>query len=501
MPQLEVVIIDFETSDPFVFVNKDIDLKLNKQVRIKGPLEQPLTMLAAGMVESGQVGVSPSLAKRLGVIAGDIISILPRTRPTSYTHIRKKFHGEATWTHQEIREIVADIYAGNLTDLEMSAFLMAQQYLSLDLNEIEALTKSIAEYGERIEFEEEEVYDKHSIGGVPGNKVSLIIVPIVAAAGLLIPKTSSRAITSPSGTADTFEVLANIEFSAEEIQEIAPKVRGMLVWGGGVNLVPVDDMIINRIERPLSLDPRSMIIASILSKKISTSVNHLVLDIPVGLGTKIETRADAVDLGHMFVEVGRRINVQIDAALTYASQPLGHSVGPALEAEEAILTLMNKGPTSIREKATELAGILIEMGGLANRGQGQQVADTILSSGKALKKFKEIVEAQGGNPALNITDLPIGQYSEKVFAPKDGYIISMSNRAIKAIAKAAGAPTDKGAGVRIYKKLGEFIRAGEPILEIIAERETALDHAILVSKQIPLVTLEGMVLERISSVG
>ncbi|MHA1912333.1 MAG: AMP phosphorylase [Candidatus Kariarchaeaceae archaeon] len=497
---LEVIIIEFETADPVVFVNKDIDLELNKFARIKGPLDQPLTTLAAGIVESGQVGLSPAFAERLGVVAGDKVSLLPRTRPTSYAHIKKKFHGEAIWTHQEIREIVSDIYAGNLTDLEMSAFLMAQQYLSLDINEIEALTKSIAEYGERIQFEEEEVYDKHSIGGVPGNKVSLLIVPIVAAAGLLIPKTSSRAITSPSGTADTFEVIANVDFSAEEIQEIAPKIRGMLVWGGGVNLVPVDDMIINRIERPLSLDPRSMIIASILSKKISTSVNHLVLDMPVGIGTKIESRADAIDLGHLFVEVGRRINVQVDAALTYASQPLGHTVGPALEAEEAILTLMNKGPTSIREKATELAGILIEMGGLANRGHGQQVADSILASGKALKKFWEIVEAQGGNPALKISDLPIGQYADKVYAPKDGYIINMSNSAIKAIAKAAGAPSDKGAGVRIFRKLGEFVRAGDPLIEIIAERESALEHAILVSKQMPLVTLEGMVLERISSV-
>ncbi|MCK4895220.1 MAG: thymidine phosphorylase, partial [Candidatus Heimdallarchaeota archaeon] len=176
------------------------------------------------------------------------------------------------------------------------------------------------------------VYDKHSIGGIPGNKVSLIIVPTVAAAGLLIPKTSSRAITSPSGTADTMEVLCDVNFSSDEILEIAPKVRGMLVWGGTLDLSPLDEIVIHKVEQPLGIDPHSQMLASIFSKKVSTGVDHLVLDIPTGTGSKMPTREEAIQYAHESTELGRRLGIHIEAALSYGEQPLGKAVGPALEA-------------------------------------------------------------------------------------------------------------------------------------------------------------------------
>ena len=402
------------------------------------------------------------------------------------------------WSHDDVRTIVEDMYQGNVTDLEMGMFTLAMQYESLSIDETEHLTRAFTLNSETIDFDEP-VYDKHSIGGIPGNKVSLLIVPIIAAAGLLIPKTSSRAITSPSGTADTFEVLCNVGFTADEIQEIAPKTRGMIVWGGQLNLAPVDSEIINRVERPLSLDPESVIIASILSKKYSTGVKNMVLDMPVGEGTKMPTREGGQALSRLFVEIGRRVGIQIESALTYAEQPVGHAIGPALEAREAVMTLMGNGPRSVLEKSVELSGILFEMAGIAARGKGAIMANEIVKSGKALKKFNEIVHAQGGDETVKPEEIPIGQYTAKLHATDDGYISKVFNSQIKAMASALGCPSDQQSGLILHRKMGEFVKKGDMILELFTTRESALDNAIQISNVSPAWLLEGMVLERIGS--
>ena len=396
------------------------------------------------------------LQKNLGVKNGDVVAVKAKTRPASHPIIMKKYEGQH-WSANDLRTIVEDIYIGNLSDMEMAAFTLAMQYESLTIDETENLTRAFTTHGETIEFNEP-VYDKHSIGGIAGNKVSLLIVPIIAAADLLIPKTSSRAITSPSGTADTMEVLCNVKFNAEEIIEIAPKTRGMLVWGGQLNLAPVDSEIIRRVERPLSLDPESVIIASILSKKLSTGVKHMVLDMPTGAETKMKNREESKNLSHKFVEIGRRVGIQVECAITYADQPVGHAIGPALEAKEAIQTLSGKGPRSVYEKSNELAGILLEMAGKASRGMGASMAEEIVKSGKALEKFKEIVEAQGGSKTISANEIEIGQYRETLYASGDGYISNISNSAVKTIAAALGCPSDKKAGMYIIRKAGEFVK-------------------------------------------
>lgn len=367
----------------------------------------------------------------------------------------------------------------------------------MDMDEVENLTRAIIESGEIIEFDKP-AYDKHSIGGVPGNKVSLLIVPIVASSGLLIPKTSSRAITSPSGTADTMEVLADVEFSVDEFREIAIKTNGALIWGGALNLAPADDIII-RVEKTMGIDPIPQMLASIMAKKMAAGINTMVLDIPIGKETKMESVDDAINFGRLAIELGSRLNIRVQAGITYGEQPVGHNVGPALEAKEALEALINpkEAPASLIEKSCSLAGLLLEMGGKAPVGRGYQLAKEILFSGKAYEKMKEIIEAQGGNPNITPEEVPIGRYKYEVYAPVDGFVTKVSNKAIVEIARAAGTPKDKGAGVILHVKRGRKVSANDIIMEIYAERSVKLQEAIRILEKTPPIVIEGMLLKTI----
>ena len=265
-------------------------------------------------------------------------------------------------------------------------------------------------------------------GGVPGNKVSLIIVPIVAAVGLTIPKSSTRAITSPSGTADSMEVLAPVAFNPKELNEIVSKENACIIWGGALETAPADNVLIE-IERPLQMDPIGLMIPSILTKKLSLGVKKLVLDIPVGEGTKFPTPANGKQFAYLFKEIAANVGIESECALTLAHQPIGHAVGPALEAREALTLLMNysNGPNSLIEKATDLAGIILEMSGKTQKGEGQVLAKEILRSGKAYAKMKKIIEIQGGDPEIQPEDIEVGPNVKEFFAKKDGYIVEVNN--------------------------------------------------------------------------
>jgi len=238
------------------------------------------------IIGKGFAGLTDLASRELGISDNVEVDIFPTPKPKSVELIKKKTRGEKL-TQDEIRKIVVDITNNALSEVELTAFVISSMLRGMDFDEIEWLTRSMIETGERIEFERGTVVDKHSIGGVPGNKISLLIVPTVAAAGLLIPKTASRAITSASGTADTMEVLANVNLSVDEIKEITEKVGGVIAWGGATNIAPADDKII-RVEHPLSIDPRPQLLASVMAKKGSVGAKYVVMDIPVGEGAKIE---------------------------------------------------------------------------------------------------------------------------------------------------------------------------------------------------------------------
>jgi len=316
---------------------------------------------------------------------------------------------------------------------------------------------------------------------------------------LIIPKSSTRAITSPSGTADSFEVLAPVAFDTEALKKIIEKEKACIIWGGALETAPADNILIE-IERPLHMDPVGLMIPSIITKKLSLGVKKLVLDIPVGPGTKFHTPEDGTKFAHLFKEISKRVGIQTECALTLAHQPIGHAVGPAIEAKEALTLLMDysAGPNSLIEKSTALAGILLEMGGKAQKGQGQKLAKELLKNGEAYEKMKQIIKAQGGDPEVKPEDIKLGPFEKEFFATTSGHITAVNNSVINEIAKAAGCPTSKSSGVWIFKKQGGKIKEGDLIFKVYSDSESRLKKAerIYNSSGSPVV-LGGMVIERI----
>jgi len=452
--------------------------------------------ITSTLLGRGEIGVFTEAARSLALKDGDLVNLVPSERPQSIAHIRKKMNGQKL-SGEEIRVIIRDIVENNLSDIELSAYVSAVEMRGMDMDEVTEMVKAMVDTGETIVFDKSPIVDVHSIGGVPGNKYALLTVPIVAANGVTIPKTSSRAITSPSGIADTMEVLAPVSLTAQKIKFIAESTGGTLAWGGSVNLAPADDKII-RAEYPLSLDPKPQVLASVMSKKKAAGVELLLIDIPTGRGAKVETEDEARSLAQDFIELGRRVGIRVECAITYGSQPLGRAVGPALEAREALMALEGKyAPRSLVEKSCVLAGILLEMAGVAERGRGRELAEETLRSGKALSKLREIIAAQGGNPDVTSDDVKVGKYTQDFTAWEDGYVQMVNNSAVIQICRTAGAPRDKGAGMVIWQKMGSQVKKGDKLFTIYADSMVKLERAKVLAQKLTPIPIGGMLLKRV----
>lgn len=477
---------------------KELGVRGGDRVQVKNHSYLTAIVETGDIISKGTVGVYQECCEKLGKVCPLMINIIPASRPSSIGFIKKMMDHQKL-TQEEIFQIVQDIVRENLTEVELSAFVTTSYIYGLTADEIEWLTRAMIDTGEKIEFDTHPIMDKHSIGGVPGNKISLLVVPIVAANGLLIPKTSSRAITGAAGTADLMEVLAPVEFSTDEIKSITEKVGGIIAWGGATNIAPADDKLI-RAEYPLSIDPRCQMLASIMAKKGAVGADCVVIDIPIGSGTKVPTIEEGKKLARDLIELGERLGMRVECAMTYGASPVGRTVGPAAEVKEAIKVLETmEGPNSLIEKSTALAGILLEMGGAAARGQGKETAMETLRSGKAFTKLKEIIEAQGGNPNITHTDIKAGENRADLASPADGYVIEFDNKRIVEIARIAGAPIDKGAGVWIHRKKGETVNKGDPLITIFADKSWKLTNALKSAEKDYPIIVEGMLLERVQT--
>lgn len=502
--KLKVRELDFELGTHDVFLNATDAAKYGLQALDRVTLlangnkegVSSIVKIARKSIPPGEVGLAREASEHFHVKEGQEVTILPAARPRSVDYIRKKLDGK-TLKSEEIRAIIEDIAKGNLTEIELTAYACATYHYDMTIDEIVACIEAMVDTGDRITFTRGPVLDVHSIGGVPGNKYAPITVSIVAANGLMIPKTSSRAISSACGTADFMEVVTPVEFTANEIKTVTEKVGATLCWGGGVNLAPADDAII-RVEYPLSIDPHAQLIASVMAKKKAVGAQFVVIEIPTGEGAKVEGEEKARALARDFIAVGDRIGIKVQCAITYGGQPIGRAIGPTLEIKEAIQVLEgSESPSSLIEKACSLAGILLELGGAAAKGEGYFLARETLKSGKALKKFQEIIGAQGGDPAISSAKLEPGRFRFDVKSVQHGYVESIANKKLNRIARAAGSPRDKGAGIYLHLKKGRRVEVGEPLFTIYADHEHKLKEAVALANQLTPLQIEGMIIEEI----
>lgn len=429
------------------------------------------------LVVPGTIGLMDEMVGLLGAKDGDPIEIQLDRKPESIQHIRSKLEGKRL-SAREIDEVIRDISNNRLSEIETTYFVAATYVHGLSLEEVAAMTRSMVSHGETLCVRAKPIMDKHCIGGVPGNRTTMVIVPIVAAAGLTIPKTSSRAITSAAGTADAMEVLANVEITdIASLHRLVGKVGGCIIWGGSLKLAPADDKII-RVEKPLSIDAEGQLLASVMAKKYSVCASDVLIDIPIGKGAKIPDRRKAARLGGLFRRIGAMLGMRVRVIVTDGSQPIGNGVGPALEARDVLLVLQNgpSAPKDLREKALLMAGHLLEMGKAASPGKGRALAEGILSSGKAYRKMKEIISAQGKR-ADRPEDIPLGRHTHAVRAPVGGVVRSIENRLVARLARACGCPKDRGAGLYLHKHVGESVRRGDTLLTLYADSREKLAEA------------------------
>jgi thymidine phosphorylase len=430
----------------------------------------------AAIVACNELGLSEDAFLQLAVAPGHVVSVAQAEPPASIGALYRKIAGERLG-REDFQGIVNDISALHYSKIELTAFVVATNRDELDREEVYFLTEAMVAAGRKLDWHDSLVVDKHCIGGIPGNRTSMLVVPIVAAHGLMCPKTSSRAITSPAGTADTMEVLANVELPVNQLADIVRDHRACLAWGGTANLSPADDVLI-AVERPLAIDSPGQMVASILSKKIAAGSTHLVLDIPIGPSAKVRSMPEAQRLRRLFEYVAGRLHLSLDVVITDGRQPIGRGIGPMLEARDVMRVLENdpQAPNDLRQKALRLAGRLIECHPDVRGGDGFAIARDILDSGRALAKMNAIIAAQGAKD-FDYNKPPLGQLSFEVCAPTDGVVTNIDNLQVARIARLAGAPKVAGAGIDLFQKLGDTVLAGDLLYRVHASYQSDLGFA------------------------
>jgi len=433
-----------------------------------------LNVVAPSMLHEGEASLSEVAWRTLQAVDGDVIRVSHAAPLDSLSALRAKVYGERlaldAW-----RGIISDVTAGHYSNLHLAALVTACAGDRLDESETIALTRAMIDAGARLSWAGTPVVDKHCVGGLPGNRTTPIVVAIVAAAGLIIPKTSSRAITSPAGTADTMEVLAPVDLSLTQMRRVVDREGGCLVWGGNVRLSPADDLLI-RVERPLDFDSEGQLVASILSKKIAAGSTHILIDMPVGSTAKVRSARAAEALGARLGAVGRALGVQVAIHLSDGRQPVGRGIGPALEARDvvAVLRAVSGAPMDLRARALTLAARVLEFAPAARDGRtALDRAQAILDSGQAWQKFQAICDAQGG-----LREPPMAPLQRPVVAAASGTCVGIDNRRLARVAKLAGAPHAPAAGVELHLRLGDRVERGAPCYTVHARTSGELDYAL-----------------------
>ena len=477
--QLKVKDVNLSTGGLLVAILNEADaarlsLKASDRVKISRLRKKKSIIAVVDIsskgIEPGEIGLFEELLSDIGVEEGVRVNVKLVEKPKSISYIKNKLDGKA-FSKEEIDELVDDIVKNRFSEIETTYFVSACYTQGLKMKETEHLTKEIVNSGDTLKFKDKVVIDKHCIGGVGGNRTTMLVIPIIASLGFIMPKTSSRAITSPSGTADTVEVIAPVTMSKSKILKVIKQTNGCMVWGGAMNLAGADDKLI-KVRHPLRIDPRGMLLASILAKKKAVGSTHVLIDIPYGPSAKIESKNIAKELGRQFMKLGSMLNMKVKAVYTDGSQPIGNGIGPTLECNDVIAVLKNGGPQDLKEKAVYLATEILKIAGV--KRAKEKVLES-LNSGKAFEKFREIIVAQGGKKSLTT---PKAKFKHDVKAEKDGVIKSISNKGISLVARLTGAPQDKTAGLYLYVHNGYKVKKGQTLFTLHSNSQSKIDMTV-----------------------
>ncbi len=432
-----------------------------------------LYQITSDLLHQGEAGLSELAWHQLGVVEGARIAVSHPPPLQSLGDVRARIFGKRL-DEGQYAGIIADVASGRYSVIETAAFLTAGSAFPMDEAETTTLTRVMVNAGQRLDWGVGPIVDKHCIGGLPGNRTTPIVVAIVAALGLKMPKTSSRAITSPAGTADTMETLAPVDLDLSAIRRVVEQEGGCVVWGGAVNLSPADDLLI-RVERVLDLDSEGQLVASVLSKKIAAGASHLVLDLPVGPTAKLRNLAAAEALAARLIAVAKTFDITARALISDGHQPVGTGIGPALEARDVLAVLRQDlgFPADLQARACTLAGAVLELVHHCAPGTGEALALATLRNGHAWAKFQRICEAQGG-----MRQPPMAAQRRPLLAPVAGLVTAVDNRALAKVAKLAGAPAQKSAGLKLLIRPGDRVTAGQPLFDVHAETPAELDYAL-----------------------
>ncbi len=499
---------DVATSEPLVLMNRDdcleLGIDITDRVRITavGTAVAKVT-ISDRILEKGEIRISTNVMNKCGAKDGDEVEVQYSPMPESVRSIRAKINGRRL-SYEAMDSIVQDIMHGNLSEKEILSFVSSFTTNNSEMTEIAYLTRAMASTGRTVDLGMRPVFDFHSLGGVPGNKITPIVVSIVASKGVIIPKLSSRAVSSACGTSDYVDTFCDVEMDSDKLIKTIHEVGGVFACGNE-DYAPVGKIIIDA-ERPMGIDPRPTMMASIMSKKVVLGTTHLLVDIPMGEGSKIPDLETAEGFAEDLRDLGTLLGIHVECAVTCADQPIGHMIGPILEAKECISVLeKGDGDPSVVDKACGMAGIILEMTGIPN---GKEEAKEILRSGLAHRKFLGIVKAQNGDPGLRSDDLTPGSFVKDIHAKRSGYVQFVDNSCMVAIAKGAGAPKDIGAGIELLHRKGDRVESGEVLFRIYADNQAKLDRAVesarsrrpmLVSEDEVARLCEDMIIERIPS--
>ncbi len=398
--------------------------------------------------------------------------------------IEKKKKGEAL-TDTEIKFFIDGVMKGSIEDYQTSALLMAIYFRGMNLEETTLLTKYMVESGEILDLSDisDNIIDKHSTGGV-GDKITLMFLPIMAAAGMYTAKLSGRGLGHTGGTIDKLEAIPNFrtDLSIEEFKEKV-KTHKTAIAAQTLSLAPADGKLYALRDVTSTVDIIPLIASSVVSKKIASGANHIVLDVKYGSGAFLKTPEDAQKLSEIMVEVGKRLNRNICAVISSMNQPLGRAVGNSVEIQEVIEFLKGNMEPDLKEITFTLAKKALEK---ANRHEDFDYFEKLIKSGSALEKFKEIVASQNGDVRIfdDYSILPQAGIKYEVKTDVSGFVKNIDALKIAKACKNLGAgrekksdPIDYSAGIYLNKKYAEYVNKGDTIATVYTNKEGALEEA------------------------